>query len=232
MMPKLLVLHTNQGGHRFDETDIQQFLHDAYFTADLTEPADADLDFTFDASDWPDELKLSLMYAAQLSWFPGDGQEPTSWSSTPPGKQSALNLFNDFPGLTQAISGDTAPLLSRWTSAAIPAIPGLFDNHGPDRFASMVLQEIIQSRGDPETGPDPLTYCQDPPLPHQRARIIAPSLDAALASTLEGHRFPDHLYHHLMDHMEDLARDAAAKVPDEEQRLLLTAALEHGRLTA
>lgn len=114
-MKKLLVLHTNHGGGRFDETDIPQILHDAYEVSTLDLPDEDQLDFIhIDTDTWPDNLKMSLMYAAQLSWYPDEGPEPSFWSNTESGVQAANQLFAQYDGLAQAISGDQEPLLRRW----------------------------------------------------------------------------------------------------------------------
>ena len=102
-------LHTNHGGDPIHELDLPKVILDAYIASNMAlDPNNPDpFNFepeTLDITDWPETLKLELMYQAQAGWHPAEDASASYWN--PNRADQARTMFEDHPQLLQLFASE------------------------------------------------------------------------------------------------------------------------------
>ena len=93
-----------------------------------------------------------------------------------------------------------------------------FGQFGYFRMLTLTVQQVIM-----ESHPDGdmLGQCNEPPLEFEEATNVAPDLPMALEKVLSRYELPTHLYHQIMDELEDVASDVAKLLPPGQREALV-----------
>ena len=116
-----VVFHTNHGGHPVLEEDIPEILEDAYRASGLEAGDDSpegelhrESPYSgYDTSAWPQELKLLVLSAAAMSWYPKDGDMSSEWKDSH--QDFAVSLFKDDPELMMVFTHPPEAVAAAWT---------------------------------------------------------------------------------------------------------------------